>query len=76
MMCYRCNRHIKRAYMVSGGQVFGPTCGAILGLVPDVQQATKTQQRAVKRKSRKQPLHDWRAVVQDGQKKLFEGLTA
>jgi len=48
MRCARCHRRIKRAYVTAGGMVFGPTCGAIMGLVPAVQQVASKPQRAVK----------------------------
>jgi len=75
MRCARCNRNIKRAYVTAGGMVFGPTCGAIMGLIPAVQPAAKTQHRAVKRGA-KGAISNRTLDVQDGQIDLFGGLTA
>jgi LytS/YehU family sensor histidine kinase len=73
MRCARCHRNIKRAYVTAGGMVFGPTCGAIMGLVPTVQQTAKTQPMAIKCRANTAFSN---GSIQDGQIQLFEGMTA
>jgi len=75
MRCAKCHRTINpaRACSDAQGRKYGPVCGYRLGLVALVQQATKTQQRQFKAKTKTCPL--W-ASPPDAQVELFEGMTA
>ena len=72
MRCYECHRPIKQAYYEQDGKTYGPTCGKRL----DIEHAEFWFNKVTKHKVKKQPLHDLRVVVQDGQKVLFDGLSA
>jgi hypothetical protein len=71
MICARCHRNIKRAYITSGGMVFGPTCGAIMGLIQAQRRAAKTQPAPVMRFIRITQAHEY-----SGQVEMFEMVAA